>query len=822
MGNTKWIFKVLAMGSVLMACSLFSITARATDYYVSNAGDDGHSGTDASQAWKTVEKVNNSNIQPGDTVHFKCGDTWREQIRVIRSGTSVNPIKYTSYGMGAKPLFLGSFSANDPSSWKYMGGNIWSLNVMTTNKTLSNMSLNLSGESNATLTQNGLDCNLQITNSGGANDTANSIRLSTSKFSIQKNKYYVIKFTASTQAGTCTIPSIEMRNESGSYYYGKFQKGSTLNIDTTAKNYKAYFKAIDTKDDAVISLNLGKIPLVNGSLTLNFSNIKVEEYNDLVPIKDVGNIILNNGDENCAVKKEKAECVSQQNEFWYDDANDNINFYSVGNPADKYQSIEIAIINNILEQWGSDVSVKYIIYDGLAFKYGGAHAMQISKSIHTVIQNCDISYIGGGYIFDGKNEYPCDTTANPPVKERYGNGIDIWNSDANITISGCNISQIYDSGLALELFDANKSQSNVDLEENKISNCEMSFEFINEGSGACLTGITFQNNTCRDAGFGWGHNQRPGVGRQMKRGAHLTGELIPPSGTTNTTNVSISNNIFINASEECINMFAPVDSSTGKYTCLSMNNNKYYQPYSVQPPNYVINQTPDGVKFAYLKNIGNWKYWYNAGDQNAYVSAMGVDLNPIFNYYLPAPTNVTAQCNNYNSLDVNFTWTGDVGERYALYKKHRESGASPEMIAVNLGSGDQYQITGGAAGGQQVIPICDGAYEYYVARVDSFNNRISDFKTLCLSIKYILGPTNFTLTGSSDLNCDFSWTGAGQRYGIFRKPTGSTNAPVKIAETTDTNITVHGAVGSYDYYVAEIDSSGYQISSNSNQITVVK
>lgn len=42
-----------------------------------------------------------------------------------KGGTAANYIYYGAYGAGAKPLFLGSVSANNTSDWVNVGGNIW-------------------------------------------------------------------------------------------------------------------------------------------------------------------------------------------------------------------------------------------------------------------------------------------------------------------------------------------------------------------------------------------------------------------------------------------------------------------------------------------------------------------------------------------------------------------------------------------------------------------------------------------------------------------------------------------------------------------------
>lgn len=97
-----------------------SLEVSGVKYYVSSAhGDDSNSGKSPSEAWKTVDKVNNFKFSEGDGVYFERTGVWREQLR------TQNGVTYTAYGSGAKPLFLGSVDGKDPSKWNEAYPNIW-------------------------------------------------------------------------------------------------------------------------------------------------------------------------------------------------------------------------------------------------------------------------------------------------------------------------------------------------------------------------------------------------------------------------------------------------------------------------------------------------------------------------------------------------------------------------------------------------------------------------------------------------------------------------------------------------------------------------
>jgi hypothetical protein len=113
----KTIFLVFAIIISFPAC-LF-----ATDYYVSNNGSDDNTGTSSSAAWKTIEKVNATNLQPGDRVLFESGGVWRETLVVSNSGAKNKYIVYTRYGNGINPQIFGSDKAEDWSSTAT--SNVW-------------------------------------------------------------------------------------------------------------------------------------------------------------------------------------------------------------------------------------------------------------------------------------------------------------------------------------------------------------------------------------------------------------------------------------------------------------------------------------------------------------------------------------------------------------------------------------------------------------------------------------------------------------------------------------------------------------------------
>src|SRR3990172_8305754 len=56
----------------------------------------------------TIADVNLKSFSAGDSILFKKGETWREQLTVPSSGSSGSPITFGASGSGANPIISGS------------------------------------------------------------------------------------------------------------------------------------------------------------------------------------------------------------------------------------------------------------------------------------------------------------------------------------------------------------------------------------------------------------------------------------------------------------------------------------------------------------------------------------------------------------------------------------------------------------------------------------------------------------------------------------------------------------------------------------------
>ncbi len=93
-------------------------TANGTTYYVdSQRGDDSNDGTAENKAFRTLGKVNELNLEPGDTVLLKKGSVFEDQALTFTkedSGTAEAPIKISTYGDGDRP----KINTNGHGQWE--------------------------------------------------------------------------------------------------------------------------------------------------------------------------------------------------------------------------------------------------------------------------------------------------------------------------------------------------------------------------------------------------------------------------------------------------------------------------------------------------------------------------------------------------------------------------------------------------------------------------------------------------------------------------------------------------------------------------------
>ena len=344
----------------------------------------------------------------------------------------------------------------------------------------------------------------------------------------------------------------------------------------------------------------GSLPVIKGSIEKNnlgdwqkhSENIwKSTSTFDI----DIGNIIFNRA-YLFGIKQWELKHLSSNDEFYYNKTDKKLYIYSPSNPANRYSQVEIVLNRHIV-----NFSHKsYITFENLNVTKGGAHGFFGSSSSDITIQDCEISYIGGG-------ECP------GLYRERYGNGIEFWGESFNQLVQKCRIYEIYDTGVTNQNNRTEQKQENIEYINNMIWNCAMySFEIWNNSGGAStMKNIYFDNNTCLNAGMGWGTQRSTAVGYHLNLGSNFAV----------ASNINIRNNIFFDGkfllAQEWVN------DTTGWWSEVTMDHNNYFTTSAYQ----------NGWPWLLIREGENNLMGYNWPDGfTSYMRYTGFDSNSVLNY----------------------------------------------------------------------------------------------------------------------------------------------------------------------------------------------
>lgn len=94
----------------LFVLLLLGCSGNTPSYYYLDAmnGNDGESGRSADKAWKSLSKLQDVRLKPGDKVLLKRGGTFPGELEISGQGTSGDRIYVEPYGEGSKPCIVGT------------------------------------------------------------------------------------------------------------------------------------------------------------------------------------------------------------------------------------------------------------------------------------------------------------------------------------------------------------------------------------------------------------------------------------------------------------------------------------------------------------------------------------------------------------------------------------------------------------------------------------------------------------------------------------------------------------------------------------------
>jgi hypothetical protein len=204
----------------------YALSLQARTIYISTAGSDSYTFTQAQNPatpWASITKLNASwsSITAGDTIAFKCGETFYGEIRPggqgAKNGTASAPIVITSYSTGAKPIISGFVTV---SGWTALGGNIYESSAVGTSlSTLEVVTIDGRQYSRGTYPNIFLDSGYATvdTHSGGTSftDAANpssSIDWDGASAVLRVHGYILSRRTISSHSGTTFTLSSAVEN----------------------------------------------------------------------------------------------------------------------------------------------------------------------------------------------------------------------------------------------------------------------------------------------------------------------------------------------------------------------------------------------------------------------------------------------------------------------------------------------------------------------------------------------------------------------------------------------------------------------------------
>jgi len=95
--------RTLILPVLLLSCAWGAAADAATYYVNALTGDDRTAGTTATQPWRSLGRLRDLALQPGDRVLLAAGSVWKEPLTITRSGRAGAPIIIGTTGAGPRP-----------------------------------------------------------------------------------------------------------------------------------------------------------------------------------------------------------------------------------------------------------------------------------------------------------------------------------------------------------------------------------------------------------------------------------------------------------------------------------------------------------------------------------------------------------------------------------------------------------------------------------------------------------------------------------------------------------------------------------------------
>ena len=516
--------------------SFLQVNSYANTYYFSSTdGNDSYSSAQAqnsSTPWKSLSKLNSffSNLSPGDNVLFKSGDVFYGSINGTGSGSSGNPINFSSYGGGNKPLISGFTTVN---SWTYLSSGIYQTNVSGASTSLNLVTINgvpqrigrypnFNYPSDPYLYYEGFTGN-SITD----NELTSSTNWTGAEVVIRKARWVLDRCKITNHSGG-TLTYNNPTSYAGLPGYGYFIQNDPRTLDQygewylnpSNKNLQLYFGGNQPSSSTVKVATIDNLFNLGNNSYISMSNLAFEGANgtgilaqngtditiqgcdftlmgkDGVSIFNTPNIllenllvnnVLNNGItiENSKVNNAVVRKCSVRNCGL---------FAGMGNSGDgAYRGVNVGV--------NSTATVEYNNIDGIGYNALEFQGSNVDIRYNYINNFCKVKDDGGGiYAWGNSNSYYNRNVYNNiilnAVGEPFGSsgrtaeakGIYLDGGSVNVNIYNNSIAYIARTGLLLD------NAQNIKLNANTVFDARWSTELVRFSDGLQIRNIELKKN----------------------------------------------------------------------------------------------------------------------------------------------------------------------------------------------------------------------------------------------------------------------------------------------------------------------------------------
>ncbi len=507
----------------LLATAFFTFSSNATNYYISNDGNDANIGNNALMPWRTLNKLNSfTNLKPGDSVLFKKGDSFYGSIAINNSGTAGNPIVFSAYGIGEKPIITGFTTVN---TWTYLGANIWESTTAVSSLSTCNMVV-VNGvntpmgryPNNGYLTFQSHNGNTSIT----SNNLTNTPNWAGAEI-VVRSQYALDKSIISSQnQGTLNFSALITTPTDG---FGFFIQNSVRTLDlqnewyynSTTKKIRIYSKSSPSdvqvaSHDMIITIQGNHVVFDGLSLEgsnyyaffnewagygdyttikdckISFSGIDAVRFSSVSFLKMINNLISNSNNNGIHLFYNVANAMISGNEIYNSGVlpgmgqNGDIDHYSGIVSKDPG-----AIINNnkivntgycAITCLGDSFTVKnnYIDSFCIVLQDGGGIYTGNVKTVSTIFNNIVLNGIGASQGTDQETYLPA-------------NGIYLDDNSSNIEVYNNTVSNCANAGLFLH-----NNINNINIHDNTLYSNRYQLAIQTDVGHPSLTSSSFKNN----------------------------------------------------------------------------------------------------------------------------------------------------------------------------------------------------------------------------------------------------------------------------------------------------------------------------------------